>query len=138
LQGRASLFTVGGTKLPKKKETTVEDWIKPLEFNKRMLKRRFSEAAKEGKHLRPDEAMMELFDFWKKYLELDPMIDKDKRTYRRVDDIVLLRKIHHEAVDLYYETYFGKQEGATQLSVEYLEHILAMAEKGLTHREIAK
>jgi hypothetical protein len=124
--------------VPKKKEVIPEAMFDPVEINKQALKGIFERAVKENRHLRPDEAMTKLFEYWKGFDENNPLPDEAKRMYRRMDDYVLTRKVHHAAVDLYYETYFMKQKGATPLSDDYLRHILSLSEQGLSYGGIAK
>lgn len=97
----------------------------------------YAQAVEEGSFLLPDEAMLELISKWNTYFKNNPLTEEEARSYYRKDE-GFMRKLHHAAVDLYYDTYSGKQEGAPQINEKYLEHILSLSERGLSYGQIAK
>lgn len=125
-----------GGQMPKKKESKKID---PYRFNELYLENIFREAVEKHEVLLPDDAMKKLNSIMGKRLEIEGLdIATTRRKYPRIDDLVVLRKLHHYAVDLFYRTYFERGEGAPSLSNEYLQSIVEMRQKGLSYGEIAK
>src|SRR4051812_34237637 len=108
--------------MPTKKASRKDD---PYWVSKLYLKNSFKEAFEKEEILQPDDAMNKLNAFMGKVLEVEGLdIPTLKRTYPKIDEVVGLRNLHHYAVDLFYETYFGIRDGAPRINDEHLQHIV--------------
>ncbi len=97
----------------------------------------------------PDEAMQILDEMLRSWISGSAGSEKSpsatSRLPLRIDTVSFTRRIHHYAVDLYYDTYFprwpgteGKSSrGAPPLSDEYLEQVFRLAQRGKHPKEIA-
>jgi hypothetical protein len=95
-----------------------------------LLKGFYDDAVKNGVVLLPDEAIAKLQEVIKNIVEAQKMdLAIFKRDNPRIDWKTETRRIHHYAVDLYYDTYIGKNVGAPPLTDEYLEYIVTLKEK---------
>jgi hypothetical protein len=102
-----------------------------------LLERFFRDATSKNELLWPDEAMRKLFDYINKIIEIG-VLNKDKPTATRVNEINFNKELHHYAVDLFYKTYFPTKKGAPPIPDEYYEFILKLHNEGKTHKEIAE
>jgi phage pi2 protein 07 len=104
-----------------------------------LLKGFYQEVQKDKIDLWPDEAMKQLMDLMNKRAEKEKEeIAEVLLKNPRLDQIASLRKLHHYAVDLFYETYFGKRSGAPPLNDKYLEQLSMLREQGLSYGQIAQ
>ncbi|HVG20962.1 MAG TPA: hypothetical protein VNI02_18075 [Blastocatellia bacterium] len=112
---------------------------KKIDLNKSYLRDFYKKAFKERIILSPDEALKKLEEVSMTIAKHNGItISSFKVEHPRIDLVAEARKLHHYAVDLYYDTYYGKKVGATPLDDKYLEYILQLSEKGLSYGQIAK
>jgi hypothetical protein len=110
--------------------------LTPEKANKWLLEEIFAKAKSEGRYLTPDAAFKELLETAQR-LATDSKDDL-RVLLPRVNLISLTRKLHHHAVDVFYETYFPTSAGAPPFTDESLKYLLDLARQGLTHRQIAE
>ena len=116
----------------------------------RLLEAIFEDERTSDSTLTPDQAMDSLDEMLATIAAALDSSDSKKnspahpRLPLRTDTVAFRRKIHHYAVDLYYNTYFrrtGKERkhgrGAPPLPDEYLDQILRRARKGMNPAQIA-
>jgi hypothetical protein len=127
--------------MPKKKQA---DKLEGFDQSRRLLEGLYRDAENESEVLWPDMAIKRLSDL---NVEIDER-EKDSKeellqeaTFKnpRFDDVAYARELHHYAVDLFYETYCGKQTetGAPPLSERYLKQLVKLREEGLSYGKIA-
>jgi hypothetical protein len=113
---------------------TVQKW------NEFLLDVMFEQADRDGRFLTPDEAICELperiqaivgDDYQPKTAIVTALVGPRDRGH-------LYRKLHHHAVDLFYETYFSRGCGAPKLSDDRLSEILHLHSQGLSYLQIGK
>lgn len=122
--------------MPKKKSSDDSEQLNAWEI---VLNQFYKEAKEERRLLYPDDAMKKLSDWMNKANEVQKVdISALRLKNPRIDIPAELRKIHHYAVDLYYETYYGKRDGAPRIDNHYLEYIVTLRAKGLSYGKIAK
>ncbi len=110
----------------------------------------FSAARQSGIVLTPDEALIELDDalkavFFSKAGSEERSAEAGLHRPLRVDAVAFRTKIHHRAVDLYYQTYFPRKagmegkprRGASNLSLDYLHQVLTLSREGMNPAQIA-
>jgi hypothetical protein len=110
----------------------------------------FTTARQNRIFLTPDQALTELRDALKGVCSQAGFLDApDSRSALhqplRFDVVAFWTKIHHRAVDLYYQTYYPRKagmegkprRGASRLSLEYLDQLLTLRKKGLNPAQIA-
>lgn len=120
----------------KKKRT---DDSKSFDLSRELLKSFYRDAKEKSEELWPDTAIKNLSKLMGEVMEREgvsftaAIIKKP-----RLDPAAYLRDLHHFAVDLFYDTYCGKQTGAPRLHPEYLKQIVILREKGLSYGQIAK
>lgn len=100
-----------------------------IDLSEVLLRGFYEDAVKNGIILLPDEAIDKLQDVMENLREVEKLdIPKFKRDNPRTDWEAIVRRLHHYAVDLYYDTYFGKKVGAPSMAHEYLEYIVSLKE----------
>jgi hypothetical protein len=110
----------------------------------------FSAARQSGVVLTPDEALIELDDALKEVFSKAGVLEgrAGKAGLHRplpIDVVAFRTKVHHRAVDLYYQTYFPRKagmegkprRGRSRLPLEYLDQLLTLHKKGLNPAQIA-
>jgi hypothetical protein len=122
------------------KSRAFEPYIKDL------LHSIFVEA--RGSYLTPDVAMEILEEILGSRISssgIQPNESSNNPRFLRADMAVFRRKIHHYAVDLYYESYFPRRKrtsgkskrGATALPDDYLDELLKMTRQGVNLQKMA-
>jgi hypothetical protein len=121
-----------------------------IDIFQQSLKDIFDAARISGVRLTPDKAMAMLDDDVAAFekaggLEGNAGSASPSLPALRIDVVAIRRKVHHCAVDLFYNTYFPRKagtegkprRGAPSLSDEYLDQILQLCRKGLNYAQIA-
>jgi hypothetical protein len=114
------------------------------------LKDIFALARQYGIRITPDQALEELDDALEDVASRIVLLDQphpESAPHRplRVDVVAIRTKLHHKAVDLYYQTYFPRKagmeakprRGASTLSFDYLYEVLTLSRKGMNPAQIA-
>jgi hypothetical protein len=121
--------------MAKKKQTeSMEDF----NLSRELLKKWFQDAKEKSEMLFPDAAIDRLNKVMKEIMEREEgSITEAVMINPRLDPPTKMRELHHFAVDLFYDTYCGKQTGAPRLHPEYLRQIVMLREQGLSYGRIA-
>ena len=112
---------------------------KKTDFARLALKRFYEEAKERGEILFPDDALIKLHDLIRRGIEVEEIdIKADSLKNPKLNVRALYIELHHDAVDLFYDTYWGKRIGAPHINDEHLIYLLELDSLGLNHLEIAK
>jgi hypothetical protein len=122
--------------MTKKKQT---DNLESFDINRELLKSFYQDAKEESEMLWPDAAIKRLSKL------MGEVLEREKGSFAeavlknpKLDPAAHARELHHYAVDLFYDTYCGKQTGPPRLHPQYLKQIVMLREKGLSYGQIAK
>lgn len=116
-----------------------KEWLDSFDINRELLKSFYQNAKDESELLWPDTAIKKLMKLMREVMEREKgSIAEAVMINPRFDPVARSRELHHFAVELFYDTYWGKQTGAPRLHPEYLRQLVILREQGLSYGQIAK
>jgi hypothetical protein len=117
----------------------LTEWLDGFDINRELLKSFYQAAKDEPEMLWPDAAIKRLMKLMGEVMEREKWSFAEAVMINpRFDPSARARELHHFAVDLFYDTYCGKQTGAPRLHSEYLRQLVILREQGLSYGQIAK
>jgi hypothetical protein len=114
---------------PKSKALTQEDVWKGL------LRAIYNNGLENGCLVTPDAALEKLLKIASHSKTGIP--DGETPELPRLNPVNLMRRVHHIAVDLYYDTFSKLRKGAPPITKETLDYIYSLHKSGLSYGEIA-
>jgi hypothetical protein len=99
----------------------------------------YENGLKNGRLITPDVAIEELLKIVSNSNSNHDNSNHDWENPRlsRLNPVSLMRKVHHIAVDLYYDFCLQPEKGAPPLTIESLSYILSLRNSGQSYRQIA-